>query len=369
MKKTIVILTILLLLSTSIVGGAIASFSLNRPFLEIPRGISHTLAQNIDDDPENKHNGYEFSPVDVDLKDDAFHGTDKLHFTEWWYFDAMFDNGYSAQMSVRVIGALNQGIVFTRLDIYRDGFLQSHYKRFYLMRNFLASKDVPIIRIAGEEVMNGHIDEETDEWVYDLSFEAREASANLRFVGVTKGWKAQLPGGDWWGVILPRAEVTGTITVNENAIEVSGIGYHDHNWGVTAKAGVNFGWFWGKINSDNYTLTWSNILTTRFTNYPILVINKIGGDYFSVPADNIEFLTEDFWLDRVRRIPHSFAIAANDGEVTFYVNMEVIDVHHVRLMGMVNYWRYHIRCIGQLTIDTDTEPIDEILMAEFIRFR
>ena len=370
MKKTIIILTIFLLLSSSTLGVGIATYSLNRPFLGRNEEISQTLVRIAnDEDPNYNPNDYEFNPEDIELEDDAFHGSGRLHFTEWWYFDAMFDNGYSAQMSIRLLSALNQGIVVTRLDIYKDGFLQSHNKRFYLMRNFFASKDVPIIRLAGKEVMNGYTDEDTGEWVYDLSFEGRDASANLRFVGLTKGWKAQLPGGDWWGVILPRADVTGIITVNENAVEVHGVGYHDHNWGVTANAGINFGWFWGKINSANYTMTWSNILKTRFINYPILVINELDGDYFSIKAENIEFLTEDFWLDRVRRIPHSFALAANNEEVTFYVNMEVIDVHHVRLMGMVNYWRYHIRCTGQLTIDTDTEPIDEIVMAELIRFR
>ena len=57
------------------------------------------------------------------LGDDAYHGHGLLPFTEWWYFDAMFDNGYSAQMSVRVISAFGKGYVFERLDLYKDGIL------------------------------------------------------------------------------------------------------------------------------------------------------------------------------------------------------------------------------------------------------
>jgi len=387
MKKVIVLLTIFLLLSISIAGASISSSSINRSFLKKQIDFLHPLSrirQQINgrfqnnqvrasngygDGINNTLHGFAFSPQDIELKDDAFHGALTLHFTEWWYFDAAFDNGYSAQMSVRVLGAMNQGVVFSRLAIYKHGILVSHRQKLYFMKDFYAPSDVPLIRLAGKEVMKGHIDDFTGDWVYDLSFETKDASADLHFVGCTEGWKGQLHGGDWWGVILPRAEVTGKIKVNQNEIDVNGIGYHDHNWEVTVFAGVNFGWFWGKINSDSYTMTWSNILTTRITHLPILVINKKNDSYFNVKSEDIQFIAREFGIKNGMIIPYSFTLNAYNEYISLHVDMEVLAVHHVRLMGIINYWRYHVRCTGSIIVGTREENIDGILMTEFIRFR
>ena len=387
MKKIVVILTIVLLLSTSTVGMGLASQAKNRSFLEKQNNILNSLSagrQNIitklqsyrqrasniygttpDDIPDN----FEFSPEDIKLKDDAFHGANTLHFTEWWYFDAAFDNGYSAQLSVRVLGALNPDIVFSRLDIYRFGSLLYHKQKLHLFNEFYASSTIPVIELDGKQVMKGYIDEITGDWIYDLSFDFDDASADLRFIGNTKGWKGQLHGSDWWGVILPRAQVTGIIKVDNNKIDVTGIGYHDHNWEVTVFAGINFGWFWGKINSDSYTMTWSNVMTTRLTSKPILVINMNDDGYLNINPEDILFTVEDFRFNRGMLVPYSFTLIVQNSQVSLHVEMEVFDVHHDRLMGITNYWRYHVRCTGSIKFASHTETIDEIQIAEFIRFR
>ena len=134
-------------------------------------------------------------------------------------------------MSVRVLSVINQHLVFSRLDIYEDGKLKSHKQKQYLMESFYASNYVPLVRLDGKQVMKGYIDEDTGDWIYDLSYEIAGTSIELCFVGCTKGWKGSTPGGEW-GVILPRAEVKGKIMLNNKDIYyVNGVGYHDHNWG------------------------------------------------------------------------------------------------------------------------------------------
>ena len=312
---------------------------------------------------------FQFAPEDIGLSDDAFHQANTFHFMEWWYFDAAFDNGYSAQMSIRVLSAANQGVVFLRLDIYKHGILVSHHQKPLLMRSFYASEIEPLIMVDGEQVMKGHIDEETGNWVYDISFDLSHASAELQFIGTTQGWKGQLYGGDWWGVILPQADVVGTLTLQGKQMDVQGVGYHDHNWEVTAFAGINFGWFWGKITSDSYSITWSNILLTRFTIIPIIVVNEKYGKYRSINGSNIQFLAEDFRFDKGLLIPYFFSLGAQDGDISLEVTMEVLNVHHERFMGVSNYWRYHVKCTGFICVGDQREQIDEILISEFIRFR
>ena len=373
MKKTILFVALVILINTSVIAGTITTTSASRPLSQILSHLNSNgkqyYSQGVSIGKNNDPNDYMFSPEDIELKDDAFHGADTLHFTEWWYFDATFDNGYSAQMSIRVISAMNQGIVFSRLDIYKHGILVSHDQNMYLLNDFEASSDVPVIYLSGQQVINGYINQTTEEWIFDLSFHHDDASADLQFVGITKGWKGQLFGGDWWGVILPRAEVTGTITIFDEHIEVHGIGYHDHNWEVTAFAGVNFGWFWGKIHANNYTMTWSNILTTRIFYTPIVVVNEENDGYMNIESDKIRFTAEDFRWTNGRFTPHLFTLNADTSNISLDVQMEVLAVHHVRLMGVIHYWRFHVRCTGSITVDSQVEPIDKLQIAEFIRFR
>ena len=48
--------------------------------------------------------------------------------------------------------------------------------------------------------------------------------------------------------------------------------------------------------------------------------------------------------------------------------MKVLGIHHVRMMGIMNYWRYHVKCTGSITVDSEEETIDEVHMTEFLRF-
>jgi hypothetical protein len=340
----------------------IAPISLSKNYPKYIHPHTKDFQFNLDD-------GYDFSPQDIVLKDDAFHRADTPHFIEWWYFDAAFNNGYSAQMSVRVVSAINQGIVFSRLDIYKEQTLISHNKKIYILKDFYASTEVPFVQLEGKDVIRGYIDNSTGDWVYDLSFGDAHISIDLQFIGSTKGWKGQLHGGDWWAVIFPKADVSGTLKINNNIIELEGIGYHDHNWEVTIFAGINFGWFWGKIHSKSYSMIWANILTTFFINRPILVINKKDGGYQNINPEAIEFTASNFIFHDGLIIPSYFTLTAYDDDVLLQIGMEVLGIHHDRIMGFANYWRYHVHCTGSITIGNDYETIDTIQMAEFIRFR
>jgi len=58
---------------------------------------------------------------EITPKDDAFHGNSNLLDIEWWYFDAIFDNGYSVHVGFRTYHIRNSGILQERITIYKDG--------------------------------------------------------------------------------------------------------------------------------------------------------------------------------------------------------------------------------------------------------
>jgi hypothetical protein len=320
---------------------------------------------------ENTNPGklFDFSPQDITLVDDAFHGHGMLPFTEWWYFDAMFDNGYSAQMSIRIASLYGKGMVFVRLDLYNNTLLLSHNSQLYPVNEIVASSTLPLVQLQGKTIMAGSCNTSTGEFIYDVSFEFPENAARLRFLGCTKGWKGILNSGAWWAVILPHADVTGTIIVNNTTINVTGVGYHDHDWEVDTRMCVNFGWFWGKINTKEFTATWSTILTTRATTQPILIVNVKNAGYISVPSKTIWFTAEDFSLDHFMLVPQSFSVETMTDDVFLVAHMQTISVHHERFMGLMNYWRYHLKCSGTIMVNGQAQTVDGVFIAEYIRFR
>ena len=78
-----------------------------------------------------KKSPFLFKPEDITIKDDAYHGSDYPRFTEWWYFDAVFDNGYSIELNIRVLSIIKDRLVliYKRTDIYKDGKLIKHMRK------------------------------------------------------------------------------------------------------------------------------------------------------------------------------------------------------------------------------------------------
>jgi hypothetical protein len=331
--------------------------------------VAGNLFTGLAVDKKNINSTQGFSPQDIELGDDAFHGHGILPYTEWWYFDAMFDNGYSAQMSIRIVSVYGKQMAVMRLDFYKNSVFVSHQSQSYYLNEIVASSTVPLVQLQGKAIMVGSCDNRTGNFIYDVSFDFSGNAAALRFVGCTKGWKGLLNSGAGWAVILPRANVTGTITVNDTTMNVTGVGYHDHDWNVKSRMAVSFGWFWGKIDSSNFTATWSTILTTRTIVQPIMVVNKKNAGYIAIPSETIWFSAKDVHLDHFMFVPQFFNIETMTDKVFLVVNMEVISVNHERFMGFMNYWRYHVKCSGIFMVDGHAETVDGVFIAEYFRFR
>jgi predicted secreted hydrolase len=308
----------------------------------------------------------------VSIKDDAFHGSTAPRFTEWWYFDAIFDNGYSIELNVRVLSIIKNRfvIIYKRTDLYKDGQLIKHYRKKYRLRDFYASKDIPSVKIADKEVIKGRIDKKTGKMIYDLSFHFEDISADLHFTAATKGWQGKITGGDSWAVILPRAEVTGTIKVNDEEIKVKGIGYHDHNWDVRyAVTKNNHGWFWGRIYSKSFAVTWSTIYKNKNYGQPLLIISENDKGYINFKPEEINFIGDKLGLQNKKMIPHHFIIEADNGLANIKFSMDAKELHHDTVMIRYHYWRYHMMCTGTITVGDKTETVKDIQIAEFIRFK
>ena len=312
-----------------------------------------------------------YSPKDITLEDDGFHGSTNSRFTEWWYFDTVCDNGYTVQMSVRFMSIINKRFlrISKRFNIYKNGELIQYDSKIFSGKKSELSKKYPIIKLDGKTIINGTIGKD-GKWVYDLSFHGENMSADLTFEGDAKGWKGKNPGGDGWNVILPKASVKGVLRIKDEEINVQGIGYHDHNFNVrTSAVRNNLGWVWGKIYSQNFTATWATIFDKKGLGRPILVINENKENYTNINPKNIEFIGYNLKKRNGKYIPYHFDLKAKTKNINFDISMDVSTTHYVKKIVIMNYWRYHVLYKGSITINGKTEKVNNKQMAEFVRFR
>jgi hypothetical protein len=62
-----------------------------------------------------------------------------------------------------------------------------------------------------------------------------------------------------WLVPVPEGAVTGTVTADGVTRQVTGSGYHDHNWGNVSPAKLFDNWWWGRGRSGEHTIIASEI--------------------------------------------------------------------------------------------------------------
>jgi len=320
---------------------------------------------NIDNDFEDPF----FIPKDANLSDDAFHNSNELQYTEWWYFDADFGNNLTLQFSVHVYNILKMSFIMVNYNVYQSAVSIVSQRTMYPSSDFYMSSDEPYIYLGDDRLqMIGYLGLDQQTMHYHISYTVEDSTMNLYYRGTTKSWKGTTPAGDW-AVILPKAYVSGSLIINDSKIKVAGIGYHDHNWNVTSAAGINFGWIWGKTSSDTYTLTWANILTTWFNGNPLLIVNKEYNGYYSIPSNDLSFKITDLSFKDGMIIPYGFSLEGCTDNITVDLFISALETDYTTIGGIVNYWRYHVHSKGTITFNDHTEPIDDYDIAEFIRFR
>ncbi len=316
------------------------------------------------------HNAEDILPID-----DAFHGSRKHIAIEWWYFDAIFDNGYSIHIGCRTFSKKNYGIVSPILEVYKDSELIVKARKKYLFPNFKTSKYYPIVRLSNKPIIEfdyGRYNR-TGEWAYKVALRLDENEVDLMFIGTTKGWKIQTER-ECWTVALPKALVNGEITINGKKIKVKGIGYHDHNWNYTLQTFMNYGraWYWGKIRSNILNIIWVNIVKTSSKFGLLAVVNQEKHNYFAINPKNIFFESSNFIRSHGNKTPTHFLLQIDDivDDIPIHVNveMESQNIHYSRKLLFSRYWRYHVKTTGEISLGDYKERINNIQFMEFLRF-
>lgn len=334
--------------------------------LDVTNQFPNVHANNTENQKPNST-----SVQDLELKDDAFHGTHNYISMEWWYFDAILNDDYALHAGFKIYSIRKVGIVYPILEIYKGRELLCRKTQPYELDSLSASTSYPSVKVAGQSIIELDTQEfnTTGTWKYSVSIQIENQGVNLTFTGTTTGWKYTILEKEEWAVILPKADVFGTITVDGETINVTGRGYHDHNWNFTIGTKVReWGWYWGRVTGDRYTLIFAWFIKSPFKFDNLVILNKDDDGFIEIDPKDIHLSFANYTWKYGMRIPSHIQISVENTSVKVDVLMNTVSIH---LLGypLVHYWRYFVNVNGFVSLDDDVEDFnDSLQMFEIMRF-
>jgi carotenoid 1,2-hydratase len=223
---------------------------------------------------------------------DVWHPKQSAQAFEWWYFDALSEDGRDAVVIIfldnfifsprynspnrkinRIAEKLRRkknpqcqkcfpALAFT---YYRDGKPKYRAINEFLPEEFSASQDAPSCRIG-----DNHFRLESAPYGsgYMLSVNARlrnnrNLKANFEWLSIESDFLPDKPvnteDSHSWNLVAPRADVTGRININDDkekpldVVNFRGTGYHDHNLDNRWMPETVCDWQWGRAHFPDAT--------------------------------------------------------------------------------------------------------------------
>jgi len=304
-----------------------------------------------------------FSPEPIIFQDDARHRTGYFSHVETWYYDAVFENGYSIVSLVNIIHIGNIGTVLSGIFIYKDGNLIKKIRTRYPLKNCYGSEETLLLKINHKEIIKGTI-ESDERWTYRIHRGDEENGFDLHFIKTMKPFKGKTFLGKW--LVIPGFSVTGTLFVDGKKMHVSGMGYHDHNMYPLKAPFVTKGYFFGKIPLADAKVIWAQVTKNKHNKETLVLLAK-KDSFVSIHPDHITFqIIEEKKVHR-KKMPQTCNLIVNDPQLNLDVEFTSQTYHHIGILA-AHYYRYHEKYIGTYQLNGETNRIDLIDVAEYLTF-
>tara|TARA_Y100001935_G_C17293422_1_gene504766 strand:- start:376 stop:1476 length:1101 start_codon:yes stop_codon:yes gene_type:complete len=192
---------------------------------------------------------------DVKIWEDGRRSSSQNGEYEWWYFDSKLDDGSVIVAYFWTLKAFK--------DIYYIGVNYNHpdgtnYKKI----KFFKGKDVFIEKSKCDLKYKDNIFE-GDLKNYIIKIDPDDFDGfgfDVKLSSTIPSYRPQdgiISAGDdffAWLAAVPNGNVSGTLTYNDSTKEITGDGYHDHNWGNIPLQRLFDDWVWFRGTVDNYTI-------------------------------------------------------------------------------------------------------------------
>ncbi len=227
---------------------------------------------------------------------------------EWWYFDAHLDNGTTVVIVFATKPILERGgplkpVVLLTLNCPTSGRISR--SAFFPAAQFHAARETCDVTIGPNHVQGDlHTYQLHVEMPADPAANSGPTIVDLTFTGLVPPWrpgagKSYFGGLDRyfaWLPAIPYGTVEGTIDCDDEIHPVSGVGYHDHNWGNIGLNEVMDHWYWGRARIGDYTLIYVEQIGAQAYGYarmPVFLLAK-GDQVLTSDGSKLTMKASDF---------------------------------------------------------------------------
>lgn len=250
---------------------------------------------------------------------------------EWWYFDSKLDDGsnlvivfFTGPMTAKNTDGFAPSV---KIELTRPDGAEYHQdmKMPYTEGCFKKEKcDVQL----GECYFRDNGD------CYDIYVKDDQVEAKVKLTRNTHPWRPHtghifFGEKDFfaWMPAVPEGKVDVTLTQNGVAENLSGTGYHDHNWGNAPMMGLMHHWYWGRAKIGDYQVISSYIYGAKkygYAEFPVFMLAKDGKVLADQPEKYLTYTQEDMYYDEKthKHVYGTLVYDYNDGEQHYRIKYQ-----------------------------------------------
>jgi hypothetical protein len=224
---------------------------------------------------------------------------------EWWYFDSHLEDGSSLVVTFYtkwILQPKGPEAPMVQVDLDRPGKPSQQVIIHATPEQFQASKDRCDVRVK-DCYFRG------DLHTYQIKVVDESLTIEAELVGQVPSWRPATgftyfgPHDEHtfaWMPAVPQGKVTATLTEKGSApITLTGVGYHDHNWGDVVMSKLLNHWYWGRAQAGPYSVIAAYLYAEKEygrTELPQILIAK-DGQIVADQASKVRLVLEDVFTD------------------------------------------------------------------------
>lgn len=303
-----------------------------------------------------------------ELKDNAFQYNGEDTWIEWWFF-TMYDEEKDIQLCFSYSILLNEtsGLA-VMMVIGFDKDKKYDIRNYYEKSEFYASFEKPNVSI-GKDCQIKALDENT----FNIKGKTQNGKIMWNFT-YNRLIKPYLHLGDFgWLCYMPSAEVTGKAEIDGISYNITGYGYHDHNW-MTITENLLTQWRWAETYDakNNISIIFSLAGNWIFTGDLAVIIGE-ETVIFNNPQISYKKFAIKLEISQQQLIlsiyPRTWYIKADNGEYTADITVNVYKNNPLYLGGLTYLVNEQISSFnGEIKSKDNTYSFNTRGFSEYTRF-